>query len=208
MIYSIVAAAALISETQNESSNVEPANNPGTWINRSDYPLEELRNRIEGTARFELTIGTDGLVKSCKITSSTGSSALDYTTCNKVTERARFRPAINATGEAVEGSWKNAVRWQIPSQAPNLTSAREAFSLTLPHEVSTTSKITLVREKDGSISSCKFGHFVPEEQEKALCDRAKWQFGKNMPDGLFKDRVKIVVSTTTKTEMSLAESDE
>ncbi|MEO9468990.1 hypothetical protein [Parasphingorhabdus sp.] len=107
-----------------------------------------------------------------------------------------------------KGSWKSAVRWQIPAQAPNLSLTRQAFSLPLPHGVSTTSKITLVREKDGSISSCKFEHFVTEEQGKALCEQAKWKFGKNMPNGLVKDRVKIVVSTTTKTEISLAESDE
>ncbi|WP_108810215.1 TonB family protein [Sphingorhabdus sp. Alg231-15] len=204
MIFSIIAMIASTSPIQNASSGPVPAGNPGNWINRIDYPQEALRNRVEGTTSFALTIGMDGLVQSCEVTTSSGSAALDYTTCNKITERARFRPARDEAGKAIIGNWSSRIRWQMPTQQ----TSTQRPGLILPNEFSTTSKITLMREKDGTISSCKYGHFVTEEQEKALCDQAKWRFGKNLPDSLIKDRVKIVVSTTTKIETSLAEAIE
>jgi len=161
MIFSLLTSIAMVPETANETTNARPANNPGTWIGSSDYPHEEIWNRIEGTTSFRLAIGTDGLVQSCMVTGSSGSSLLDETTCLKVRQRARFHPALNRNGKPIAGSWSSRVRWQMPAQT------------SLPIRTSSTTVMTLIKEKDGSISSCKFDRLIPEDQQQAFCDRAK-----------------------------------
>ncbi|MBU1606453.1 MAG: energy transducer TonB, partial [Alphaproteobacteria bacterium] len=69
---------------------------------------------LTGTARFRLEIAADGRVTGCAITGSTGHAALDTATCRLLEQRARFEPARNSNGDAVAGSFVNAVRWELP----------------------------------------------------------------------------------------------
>lgn len=92
----------------------QPKGNPGAWASTDDYPSGALRREEQGVTRFRVTVGTDGRVSSCDVTSSSGSSELDSTTCSLVTRRGRFNPATNGDGEPVSGSWSSSVRWQIP----------------------------------------------------------------------------------------------
>lgn len=91
-----------------------PLGSPGRWATSADYPAAELRREIEGTARFRVTIGTDGRVRNCEIVSSSGSPGLDRATCENVAKRARFKPATDETGATVSGTYSNAIRWEIP----------------------------------------------------------------------------------------------
>ena len=63
---------------------------------------------------FRLTVGTDGRVSECSVTSSSGSSTLDAATCKLITRRARFTPAKDADGNPVTDTYSNRIRWQIP----------------------------------------------------------------------------------------------
>jgi protein TonB len=74
------------------TAEAKPRGNPGNWAN---------------------TIGTDGKVIDCSVTQSSGHADLDAATCTNVKRRARFTPAVR-NGEAVQGSYSNRVRWQIP----------------------------------------------------------------------------------------------
>ena len=94
--------------------NPVPAGNPGLWATTNDYPLKALRDEIEGTSAFSVTVGPDGHVTECQIIASSGSPDLDQATCMNVTRRARFDPAMDAKGNPVSGSYQNRVRWQIP----------------------------------------------------------------------------------------------
>ena len=91
----------------------EPRNNPGAWVTSADYPRGPLRDGVQGTVGFSVTVGTNGRVQGCSITASSGNSELDSETCKQVTRRARFRPATQ-NGQEVTGSYSNRVRWQIP----------------------------------------------------------------------------------------------
>ncbi|MBH5323062.1 energy transducer TonB [Aurantiacibacter sediminis] len=91
-----------------------PRNNMGSWITTNDYSGRDLRRGNEGTARYRLVIGSDGRVDACDITSSTGHSSLDRSTCRLITQRARFNPATNNQGEQVVGTYTGTVTWQIP----------------------------------------------------------------------------------------------
>ena len=79
-----------------------------------DYPAAALRAKEEGTVRAQLTVGTDGRVKACKIVHSSNSDALDSATCSILMRRARFTPARDANGRPVEDIYVTpAINWRI-----------------------------------------------------------------------------------------------
>lgn len=97
-----------------KASGASPRGNPGSWATPNDYPARALREERAGTTRFRVTIGPDGRVTNCEITGSSGHADLDEATCKNVTRRARFKPAVDAEGNAISDTYSNAVRWEIP----------------------------------------------------------------------------------------------
>jgi periplasmic protein TonB len=91
-----------------------PKGNPGNWATTNDYPTRALREEREGTTGFRVSVGPDGRVTSCSVTSSSGSPDLDEATCSNVTRRARFTPAMDGEGNPTTGSYSSRVRWVIP----------------------------------------------------------------------------------------------
>jgi periplasmic protein TonB len=94
--------------------NPIPKGNPGNWANTNDYPSRALQQEREGTTGFRVTVGPNGRVTECSVTSSSGHPDLDQATCSNVQRRARFDPALDGSGNPTTGSYSNRVRWQIP----------------------------------------------------------------------------------------------
>ncbi|MEO7178350.1 MAG: TonB family protein [Allosphingosinicella sp.] len=97
---------------------VEPARakaNLASYVSDEDYPSNAVRNEEQGTTRFRLAVGPDGRVKECSVTGSSGSSALDSTTCKLMRQRARFTPARNNRNEPTGDTVASAIRWVLPS---------------------------------------------------------------------------------------------
>lgn len=92
-----------------------PRGDPGAWILDHDYRPSWIRRGYNGTARFILEVDVSGRVSDCSITGSTGHAQLDEATCAILSERARFNPARDSTGEAVTGRYSSAVNWTIPN---------------------------------------------------------------------------------------------
>lgn len=92
----------------------EPRNNPGSWATTNDYPSASIRRQEQGATTFRVTVGTDGRVKACEITRSSGSSRLDDATCANVSRRARFNAATDDSGAKVVGTYTNTIRWVLP----------------------------------------------------------------------------------------------
>ena len=97
-----------------QPKGASPKGNPGNWATTNDYPTRALREEREGTTGFRVSVGGDGRVTSCSITSSSGSPDLDEATCSNVTRRARFTPATDGEGQPTTGSYSSRVRWVIP----------------------------------------------------------------------------------------------
>ena len=96
---------------------VEPAKaraNLASYISDDDYPQDAIRNEQQGTTGFRLEVGPDGRVTNCTITSSSGSSSLDSTTCRLMKSRARFTPATDSNGNRTSDSVSGRIRWQLP----------------------------------------------------------------------------------------------
>lgn len=119
-----------------EATGAQPANDPGSWVTTSDYPAASLRANSEGVAGFDVSIGTDGMVKACRISRSSGHADLDEATCRVVSERARFTPATDSKGRVVEGNYSSSIRWLIGLTHPPL-----AGKSTITYTLNTEGKI-------------------------------------------------------------------
>ncbi len=67
----------------------------------SDYPADAGRAGVSGTVSVRYLVGTDGRVTECDVTRSSGSAALDDTTCGLIRKRFRFSPARDGSGRPV-----------------------------------------------------------------------------------------------------------
>ena len=123
-----------------------PANYPGTWATTNDYPVRALHNMEQGATGFSLTVDPRGRVASCLVTESSGSLDLDEATCRLVADRARFVPATDRKGRAVEGSYTSRVHWVLPSARNALQPGSLRFAFTI--------------EPDGSKKECSVGEVV------------------------------------------------
>jgi protein TonB len=100
------------------AKKIEPARakaNLASYVSDEDYPSNAVRNEEQGTTRFRLVVGPDGRVKECSVTSSSGSSALDSTTCRLMKQRAKFSPATGSDGKPTSDTVASAIRWVLPS---------------------------------------------------------------------------------------------
>lgn len=98
------------------ASDAVPGRDRLRWITTDDYPTAALRQDIQGTVVISVMIGTDGRVRSCLVTQSSGSKLLDDATCRLYTARARFTPARDADGNPTTAQRTDRYRWQIPTE--------------------------------------------------------------------------------------------
>ncbi|MEA3042354.1 MAG: hypothetical protein QOH47_192 [Sphingomonadales bacterium] len=92
----------------------EPVNPLYAYVTREDYPAAALRGEEQGRTGYRLEIGADGFVRGCTITGSSGSAALDATTCRILRSRVRFVPARDRRGRFVPDSYESGIRWSLP----------------------------------------------------------------------------------------------
>ena len=86
---------------------------PGLF-STDDYPPNAIRNEEQGTTAVSLTISADGRVSGCNVTSGSGSTALDTTTCSILKRRARFTPARDENGNATTDTSSARIKWVLP----------------------------------------------------------------------------------------------
>ncbi|AKM09577.1 energy transducer TonB [Croceicoccus naphthovorans] len=91
-----------------------PRGNPGDWVSERDYPSRAIRNEIEGTTGFRLSIDAKGRVSDCIVVMPSGSSDLDEATCRVMSKRGKFNPAKNGNGDAVAGNYTSRITWRLP----------------------------------------------------------------------------------------------
>ena len=96
-----------------QRANPEPRGRPQSWVTNDDYPSRAVRDELEGTVRFRLTVGSNGRVSDCTVTGSSGHTVLDDEVCRLLTRRARFDPSLDAQGNPTTGTWSSSFRWQL-----------------------------------------------------------------------------------------------
>lgn len=76
-----------------------------------DYPRSSRDLRIGASVTIDLTVGTDGRVKGCRIVQPSPDPAADRITCELATKRFRFRPALDNAGRPIEAVYRWRQRW-------------------------------------------------------------------------------------------------
>ena len=85
------------------------------WSRRiqENYPARAVRDEIEGRVGVRVTIGPNGRVTACSVTSPSGSSILDDAACAGMTRFARYNPALDAAGNPTSGSDTRTIVYQL-----------------------------------------------------------------------------------------------
>lgn len=93
---------------------VSPRGNQGDWFPQDSYPPAARRAEAEGRVSVRVTVGPNGRVTACSVTSSSGNADLDSTTCRLAQRNGKFNPAKDASGTAIESSFnlRNVV-WKL-----------------------------------------------------------------------------------------------
>lgn len=86
---------------------------PSEWLTTFDYPDKMLRERQGALVQFRLIVGADGIPRSCLIQESTYPEAFDDAVCGAVMKRARFAPALDGEGKAMDSVWQRSVRFRM-----------------------------------------------------------------------------------------------
>lgn len=82
-------------------------------IRDRDYPRSASRARVGGEVEVRFTIQPSGRVSGCRVSRSSGDTALDETTCRLIEERFRFKPATNAAGTAIASDYGWRQSWWL-----------------------------------------------------------------------------------------------
>lgn len=84
-------------------------------FSNDDYPQAAIRSEEQGTTAVRLTIGSDGRVSDCSVTSPSGSTSLDSATCSILRRRARFTPAKDQAGNPISDTYSQRIKWVLPA---------------------------------------------------------------------------------------------
>jgi protein TonB len=87
----------------------------GRWSARiqENYPPRAVRDEIQGRVGVRVTVGPNGRVADCSVTSSSGSSILDDAACAGMRSYARFNPAWDAAGNPISGSYSTTIVYNL-----------------------------------------------------------------------------------------------
>jgi TonB family protein len=98
-------------EQRQRKSAPVPTSAPMTWFRPDDYPSDLSRRGSDGTVVVRLVIAADGSIKTCSVAKSGGDKAFEDLSCRLAMARARFRPAVGASGQPITSSWIVRIFW-------------------------------------------------------------------------------------------------
>jgi hypothetical protein len=89
----------------------QPITKPQSWLDFDDYPSSALEAGKSAIIRFRLIVDPTGRVSKCTIPSATKGAEFEKVTCNAISRRARFEPAIDKDGKPVASYYYSTVTW-------------------------------------------------------------------------------------------------
>lgn len=112
LVISEVARAGITSDMFKRA--VPPRASLPALFSTDDYPVEAMRQEAEGSVGVVLRVSVGGGVTDCIVEKSSGWPSLDWQTCRILWARARFTPARDGKGRAVESATRSTIRWLLP----------------------------------------------------------------------------------------------
>lgn len=137
-----------------------PINNSLEWVNPDDYPAKALREELEGTVIFNLSVDKYGLPSNCAIIKSSGHEILDTRTCETLMLRARFEPIKSKDNKFPKREYRSRVTWKVPESSP--LPLAEDFATTTNFKINDAAEII-----DCSVETIGL---VPDEFSETNCD--------------------------------------
>lgn len=144
---------------------------PSSWVMDDDYPPAAIRAREQGTVAFSLSVDGAGHVTTCTVVVSSGSGTLDAATCAILMQRAKFEPALDATGKPISAIYYNRFRWELPEVDPDpMTSwsTVRRFTLGSEGEILSCEEVPYGPASDRWKIGCQWLATVPQANLKAL----------------------------------------
>lgn len=89
-----------------------PIGKMADWFRPGDYPSGAANMGLGGIVIIRLLVRADGGVQNCAVTKSGGDKVFQDATCQAVTKRASFEPAIGADGKPIASVWIQRIRWE------------------------------------------------------------------------------------------------
>jgi len=83
-------------------------------LTADDYPAPALRAEETGRVVAEWEVAEDGVVEGCRVVESSGSPALDETSCRLITARLRYDPARDRAGAVIRSADRMSIGWTLP----------------------------------------------------------------------------------------------
>lgn len=96
------------------SAKPVPIGSPANWITDQDYPKLGLVRGHSGVIRFRLDIDAKGQVRKCAILEQLAAPEFRDATCSNISRRAKFKPALDASGKPTNGYYTSSVYWKYP----------------------------------------------------------------------------------------------
>jgi TonB family protein len=88
-----------------------PTGNVHGWLSGADYPMNALMAKEQAVITVRLMVGADGSVTGCEVLRSFAPPTFQDPTCRLLTRRARFEPALDASGKPVASHYINRIKW-------------------------------------------------------------------------------------------------
>jgi protein TonB len=95
------------------SQRASAKGDPNRYFSSDNYPPAALRAEAEGRVAARITIGPNGRVTDCVVTSSSGNADLDRATCSGA-RRVQYSAARDDSGNPISSTSSVAVRWTMP----------------------------------------------------------------------------------------------
>jgi TonB family protein len=84
------------------------------WFRWQEFPQEASKPGTSGTTIARIAVDAAGRPASCAVAVSAGHPALDRTTCWSILKRARFEPALDSAGKAIDSEYILRTVWRTP----------------------------------------------------------------------------------------------
>lgn len=91
-----------------------PKAHPGRWLSWTDFPKDMNISRANGLVQFRLDIDAQGIVTACHIQQASQPSGFAELTCELISARARFLPALDKNGQPIASFYVNSALWFSP----------------------------------------------------------------------------------------------
>ena len=84
-----------------------------SWFSPDDYPSKMLERGQQAIVNYRIIVDEKGSPTSCTIQRSTRPKDFDDLVCRLIMKRAKFEPALDATGNPVRSFYAQRVTWRI-----------------------------------------------------------------------------------------------